>query len=180
MAPELLSRELGPVGQPADLFSLGAVLLEMAADVDLPYRDAGWMHLRHLYGQPPTAPSGMQHANYGMDGANGSSSNSSSGGSSSSAGSIGGSSSESGASNSSSSSNGQSNNSVMRGEARAEYERRSPELRALIQRLLHRIPAARPTIDAVLGEPRLQVRRMSVGRGGAKYLAAHKKSADRI
>ncbi len=169
MAPELLSRELGPVGQPADLFSLGAVLLEMAADVDLPYRDAGWMHLRHLYGQPPTAPAGAQHANYGSDGGGGDGGmDSVDGGSHSESASSSSSTSSSTSSTSSISSSSAGNNSVMRGEARAEYERRSPALRTLIQRLLHRIPSARPTIDAVLGEPRLQVRAVAVGaRGGS-------------
>jgi hypothetical protein len=41
LAPESLSRELGLVGQAADCFSLGVLLLEMAADIDVPTRDAG-------------------------------------------------------------------------------------------------------------------------------------------
>jgi serine/threonine protein kinase len=128
MAPELISRELGPVGQPADLFSLGAVLLELAADIDLPYREAGWMHLRHLHGQPPTAKAGALHGDLlTVNASDGARTQCHTDGS-----------------------------SIMSEGARLQYEGRSSELRSLIQRLLHRIPSARPTIDEVMAEPKLQ------------------------
>ncbi|GAB5364377.1 hypothetical protein AAMO2058_000964900 [Amorphochlora amoebiformis] len=46
LAPEALNRSLGPVSFPADIFSLGMILLEMAADVRLPPNGEEWQKLR--------------------------------------------------------------------------------------------------------------------------------------
>jgi membrane-associated tyrosine/threonine-specific cdc2-inhibitory kinase len=43
MAPELLH---GEFGKPADIFSLGMTLLEMATDLDTPAHGHGWQMLR--------------------------------------------------------------------------------------------------------------------------------------
>jgi len=46
LAPEALDKQLGAPGFPADIFSLGVVLLEMAADVRLPPNGVEWQRLR--------------------------------------------------------------------------------------------------------------------------------------
>eukprot|EP00455_Lapot_gusevi_P048905 TRINITY_DN6837_c0_g1_i4.p1 TRINITY_DN6837_c0_g1~~TRINITY_DN6837_c0_g1_i4.p1 ORF type:complete len:565 (-),score=102.27 TRINITY_DN6837_c0_g1_i4:485-2005(-) len=46
VAPEFSATDLGPICQPADIFSLGAILLELAADINLPTRGDQWMNLR--------------------------------------------------------------------------------------------------------------------------------------
>lgn len=43
MAPECLSSQFGP---PADMFSLGITLLELALDLDLPQYGTNWHSLR--------------------------------------------------------------------------------------------------------------------------------------
>jgi hypothetical protein len=47
LAPELLDSGLGLVNKPADVFSLGLILFEMAADASLPRRGQAWQDLRH-------------------------------------------------------------------------------------------------------------------------------------
>lgn len=44
MAPETLE---GVYGRPADLFSLGLLILELATDVELPSQGVSWQNLRH-------------------------------------------------------------------------------------------------------------------------------------
>mmetsp|Transcript_16942 Transcript_16942/g.25426 ORF Transcript_16942/g.25426 Transcript_16942/m.25426 type:complete len:455 (+) Transcript_16942:1829-3193(+) len=46
MAPEALDSSLGALSFPADIFSLGVILLEMAADVKLPSHGEEWQKLR--------------------------------------------------------------------------------------------------------------------------------------
>lgn len=43
LAPEVLN---SPPGKPADIFSLGISILELATDLDLPSRGDGWRMLR--------------------------------------------------------------------------------------------------------------------------------------
>jgi len=47
LAPEALDKSLGPLSFPADIFSLGVILLEMAADVRLPPNGTEWHKLRN-------------------------------------------------------------------------------------------------------------------------------------
>lgn len=51
LAPELVRQSHFDYG--VDMFSLGVILFEMAADVDIPFRDEGWMQLRSLNGEDP-------------------------------------------------------------------------------------------------------------------------------
>lgn len=44
MAPEVLE---GAFEKPADVFSLGLLILELATDVDLPAQGDSWQNLRH-------------------------------------------------------------------------------------------------------------------------------------
>jgi membrane-associated tyrosine/threonine-specific cdc2-inhibitory kinase len=44
MAPETLE---GQYDKPADVFSLGLLILELATDVELPSQGASWQNLRH-------------------------------------------------------------------------------------------------------------------------------------
>ena len=63
LAPELMNQEFGP---PADLFSLGMTILELATDLDLPKHGDAWQMLRQ--GElPPAANSKQMEANVMSD-----------------------------------------------------------------------------------------------------------------
>lgn len=53
LAPEIMNLQFGP---PADLFSLGMTVLELATDLDLPKHGEMWQLLRQ--GNLPSAASG--------------------------------------------------------------------------------------------------------------------------
>lgn len=51
LAPEILELKFGP---PADIFSLGMTILELATDLDLPKQGDSWQQLRQGF-LPPAA-----------------------------------------------------------------------------------------------------------------------------
>lgn len=53
MAPELIDHNVGPITPAADMFSLGVVLLELAADIKIPFTGEDYDRMRHELIQVP-------------------------------------------------------------------------------------------------------------------------------